>query len=272
MFRAVPGGASFNSACAAARMGVRTAFLGALSTDALGQRLVAAAEGVDLTHAPRTEAPTPVSIATLKDGDAIYAIHHRGTAAGALTTDTLPALPAPRVLLLGGFSLIHEPAASAFETLGLRRGTETALYLDLNIRSGAIEDEVGYRRRLRRLIVSADIIKASDEDLAWWGDDLRRATPTALILTTHGAEGATAQIGQTRHSVPAPMVQVVDTVGAGDVFNAAWCAIGLSKTRLVPRTSEDIHHALRFAVTAASLSTQTPGASGPTLEEISCAL
>lgn len=273
VFRPVPGGAALNSARAAARLGASVGFLGALSRDALGRGLAEAAraEGVDLRFCLRSDAPTPISIAELQDGNARYAIHHAGTAGEAITSSTIPRPDAARVLLLGGFSLIQPLAGDAFESLASQRPPACLLYLDLNIRPGMITDAAGYRARLHRLIACSDIIKASEEDLDWLGDDPLAAAPRALFLHTLGAGGASAQKGSVKVHVAAPRGAVIDTVGAGDVFNAAWLAFGLQSGEFAPQSETELRNALTFAVTAASLSTRQRGAIGPTLQEIPCA-
>ncbi|WP_050927573.1 PfkB family carbohydrate kinase [Aestuariivita boseongensis] len=273
-FRAVPGGAALNAACAAARLGLSTGFFGALSNDALGTRLAQTAvqAGVDLRHTRRVDQPCPVSIIELTEGNARYAIHHQGTAHDTITDRVLPDLSGTRAALLGGFSLIHDPAAQAFEALAIELPSDTALYLDLNIRPGLITDPAAYRARLSRLMARAQVVKASDEDLSWWGDDLRTAAPHALILHTQGAGGATAHRGDVTRHVPAPAAEVTDTVGAGDIFNAGFLAFALEQGHPLLGSPDDIAAALHYAVTAASLSTEKAGAQGPTREEIACAL
>ena len=101
--------------------------------------------------------------------------------------------------------------------------------LDPNIRPAFIPDREKHLARIQRMIAMADIVKLSDEDLNWFGASRRargRDRPTGwssvpkLIVMTRGSKGA---IGYTRdHKVtvtPKP-VKVVDTVGAGDTFNA----------------------------------------------------
>lgn len=274
LYRPVPGGAALNAARAAARLGASVGFLGALSTDPLGERLAAAArgDGVDLSLTLRVPDPTPLSLADLSAGDARYTIHDAGTAGQAVTLGRLPALPrSTRALLVGGFSLIAPPAAEAFEALALARPEGVALMVDLNIRPALIADDTAYRARLARLIAAADIVKASDEDLAWLGVPAEDLAPHALVLHTRGAGGARALREGLTVAVPSPRVQVTDTVGAGDVFDAAWLAFGLTARQFAPETGTALRDALTFACRAAALSCMRPGATGPTLEEMTCA-
>ena len=78
------------------------------------------------------------------------------------------------------------------------------------------------------MIELADIVKVSEEDLSWimgqgTQSDLAaelRALGSAIVLVTKGGEGATAYHEGGLVGVPATKVEVVDTVGAGDTFNA----------------------------------------------------
>ncbi len=274
LLRPVPGGAAFNAARAAARLGAEAGFFGALSRDGFGDRLAdaARADGVDLSLALRVDAPTPLSVADLTEGDARYTIHDAGGAGHEVTRDRLPALPGSvRALLVGGFSLIAPPEADAFEALALTRPGGVALMVDLNIRPGLIRDATTYRARLSRLMAAADVVKVSDEDLGWLGCAAEDVAPHALVLHTRGAAGARALRPGLTVTVPAPRMPVADTVGAGDVFDAAWLAFGLGAGQFAPDTEAALRAALDFACRAASLSCTRPGATGPTRQEMTCA-
>ncbi len=85
-----------------------------------------------------------------------------------LTDADLPALPATVTALhFGSFSLAAEPCGSAFEALMRREQRERVISLDLNIRPTLIANRDGYLARLDRMIEMADIVRASDEDLAY---------------------------------------------------------------------------------------------------------
>ena len=274
-YRPVAGGASFNAARAAARLGAPTGFMGALSRDPLGARLVqaAAADGVDLRHAVRTDKPTPLSLADLTGGDASYTIYHRGTAGEALTPTRLGALPVTaRAVLIGGISLVHAPAAETLERLAYNRPAGVTLCLDVNIRPALIDDPGPYRARLLRLLAVADIVKISDEDQAWLDVASGSVAPQALLLRSHGADGATARQAALTVRLPAPRVRVRDTVGAGDTFIAAWLAHGLRSGSFRPDTEDGLRQALSYALCAASLSVTRLGADPPTHEQVLCAL
>lgn len=279
-FRPVPGGAALNSAVALARQGVVAGFVGALSTDPAGERLAAhlRTEGVTLTHATRSDRPCPLALAQPVVEGTRFDLYDIGTAGALYATSDLPdPLPGSvQALIFGGISLIAPPAAEAFETLARREGTERLIWLDLNIRPGLVREAESYRARLLRMAALADVVKASDEDLHWLGpgalDRLRADAP--LLLHTRGAQGAVAMAGVEIVALPAPRAEVVDTVGAGDIFNAAFLAhlahAGLlAKPLALP--DEALRAALAHGIRAASDSVTRPGADAPRWKETPCA-
>ncbi|MBF9061416.1 carbohydrate kinase, partial [Rhodobacterales bacterium HKCCSP123] len=234
-FAPYPGGSVFNTAVAAARLGVKTGFFSGLSTDLFGERLAAVltAAGVDSALAARSDRPTTLAFVTLTDGQASYAFYDENTAGRMLAPADLPELPeAVTAVFFGGISLAVEPCAEAYAALAGRATADRLVMLDPNIRPGFIADEVRFRERMDRMLAAADVVKISDEDLAWLMGEGALADRAArllekgpaLILVTEGAEGVTAYGAGDPLRVPARRVEVVDTVGAGDTFNAGFLA------------------------------------------------
>ncbi len=275
-FRPVPGGAAVNTAIALARQDVPCGFVGALSNDPMAIRLFAhiQTQGVDLSHVTRSPAPTTVALAHVVDGGTRFDLYDQGSAGRSYAKTDLPDLPnSAQALVFGGISLIHAPAADAFETLASQAAHDHLIYLDLNIRPGLVSDQSTYRARLSRLIKLADIIKVSDEDLDWFGPlpDLQADT---LLLHTKGADGVTAVSGQDSYTISAPLVEVQDTVGAGDIFNAGFLAAlyrqdAIEKPLLL--APNILKSALHSGIQAASFSVSHPGAHAPTRQDLTCA-
>lgn len=276
-FRPVAGGAALNTAVALARQGVSAGFLGALATDPAGERLaqVMAAARVDLSHASRFDRPCPLALAQPVGTGTRFDLYDIGTAGALYAPADLPEhLPKSTLaLVFGGISLIAPPAAEAFEALARREAADRLIWLDLNIRPGLVRDAAAYRARLKRMVALADVIKVSDEDLDWLGPDaleeLRDVAP--MLLHTRGAAGAICWRGLEVFVMPAPKVaEVVDTVGAGDIFAAGMLAhlarAGHLAKPLTP-PEEALRHAVAHGLAAASLSVQRPGADAPTWKE-----
>ena len=227
------GGAVFNTAIALGRLGAPAGMLTGLSTDMFGAQLAEAlkASHVDSTHIIRSDRPTTLAFVQLKDGHASYNFMDENTAGRMLQPGDMPdQLPAVSAIYFGGISLACEPCADAYAALLDRHGPERAVMMDPNIRPGFIQDQTRYRTRLNHMIAQSDIIKVSDEDLDWiipGPEPLKDKVPLLLqtgpaaVIVTRGGDGASGYLADgTEVSVPVTPVQVVDTVGAGDTFNA----------------------------------------------------
>ncbi|TCO72994.1 carbohydrate kinase family protein [Rhodovulum euryhalinum] len=278
------GGAVFNTAIALGRLGVPTGFFTGLSTDLFGQVLERAltASGVDARLAARSARPTTLAFVTLADGHASYAFYDENTAGRMLGPADLPALPdTVEALFLGGISLAVEPCGATYEALMLREAGARVTMLDPNVRPGFVADEATYRARLARLIAAADIVKLSDEDLHWLlgpGDTAALARDVldrgpALVVLTRGAQGARAITRTAEAAVPARPATVVDTVGAGDTFNAGLLAAlraggHLSRAGLGCLSHAALVGALDLAARAAAITVSRAGANPPWKEEL----
>jgi fructokinase len=170
--RGHPGGAAFTTARTIGRLQQPVAYLGRLSTDRFGTRLerMLAADSVRLDAVVRTEDPTTLALAEIDDnGSARYRFYERATSAPGLTTDVaLAALPAAvSILHIGTLGLTLEPMATAYEAVVEELHGKALIVVDPNIRPWAVSDDDGYRRRLRRVLAHSDVVKVSEEDLAW---------------------------------------------------------------------------------------------------------
>lgn len=280
------GGAVFNTAIALGRLGVQTGMITGLSTDMFGQQLADTlrASHVDTTRVIQSDRHSTLAFVKLTDGHATYFFFDENTAGRMIRPEDLPALSGDvSALFFGGISLAVEPCADTYAALLDREGGNRAVMMDPNIRPGFIKEEDRYRTRLNRMLAKTDIVKVSDEDLNWIypGSDplqakldrLRQAGPRLLVLT-RGGEGATAYLADgTAVSVPAERVTAVDTVGAGDTFNAGVMA-SLSEQGLLTKagvagvTVDQMKAALTLAAKTAAVTVSRAGANPPWREDL----
>ncbi len=283
-FAPYPGGAVFNTAIALARLGQPTGMFTGLANDLFGDRLAAVltANGVAHDMAARSDRPTTLAFVTLTDGQASYAFYDENTAGRMLAAADLPtSLDGVEALFFGGISLAVEPCAAAYEALCLQDPARRLIMIDPNIRPGFITDPDRYRARLARMLAVADVVKLSDEDLHWLeGDGAIPDLATKLLdegpkllLITQGAKGVTAYWPGGSLTVPAQMVEVVDTVGAGDTFNAGFLA-GLAEAGQLTKSGVAdvdpavITAALELGVAAAAVTVTRAGANPPRRDQI----
>ncbi len=279
-FQPHAGGAVFNTAIALGRLGVPSGFLSGISTDLFGELLIETlgASQVDAGLAVRSDRPTTLAFVTLVDGQASYAFYDENTAGRMLSEADLPMLGDDvEAVFFGGISLAVEPCASAYQALMAREAAARVTMIDPNIRPGFIRDETAYRARIMDMIGRADIVKLSDEDLAWLMGD-REATDLlewgpAIVLVTEGSRGAAAFFGSERIWVDALRAEVVDTVGAGDTFNAGILASLhdqglLDKAALRAIAPEALTAAMMLGAQAAAVTVSRAGANPPTRDEL----
>ncbi|MDB5666531.1 carbohydrate kinase, partial [Cypionkella sp.] len=284
-FAPYAGGAVFNTAMALGRLGAPSGFFSGLSNDMLGEILADTlkASNVDISHCARSDRPTTVAFVKLVNGQATYAFYDEGTAGRMLALEDLPVLGDEiEAVFVGGICLVNDPAASTYEALQAREAPLRVTMIDPNIRPGFIAGkEVAYRARIERMVARADIVKLSDEDLHWLAGDgdlvtLARgilAEGPTVVFITEGASGARAVTATQDRFVTAQTVEVVDTVGAGDTFNAGVLAAlhqagALSKARLARLSDAELDAALSLGTRAAAITVSRAGANPPWASEL----
>lgn len=280
------GGAVYNTSIGLGRLGVQTGMLTGLSSDMFGQLLSAGlrASQVDVSHVILSERPTTLAFVRLVDGHATYEFYDENSAGRMLGPEDMPALSSEvSALYFGGISLACEPAADAYAELLERNAGAQAVMLDPNIRPGFIRDIARYRARLDRMVALADIVKVSDEDLNWITPEplsLREKVEglldkgASLVILTRGGEGATGFMADgCEVQVPALKADIVDTVGAGDTFNAGVMAklseLGcLHKAGLAGLDPESLRLALSYGARVAAITVSRAGANPPWASEL----
>jgi fructokinase len=286
VFAGLTGGAIFNTSIALGRLDVPVGLISGVSTDLFGKKITKdlTDSNVNIKLLIRNEKPTTLAFVDVKDGQANYTFYDENSAGNSIHYSDFPNIPKiATTLCFGGISLCTEPAASAYEKLFIQEIKNKVLFLDPNIRSTFISDEISYRKRLNKMISSSDILKVSDEDLDWIvtsGSSINEKIEklhnlgAKLIIVTKGAEGVAAYVKNKKViNLPAQKVNVIDTVGAGDTFNAGFLA-KLSKLKLLSKSniknlsSKQISMALEYGIKAASITVSRKGANPPLLSEI----
>jgi fructokinase len=280
------GGAVFNTAIALGRLGARAGMLTGLSRDMFGDQLADAlkASDVDTTHIIRSDRPSTLAFVKLEDGQASYSFFDENSAGRMIRPEDMPELPSDiTALFFGGISLASDPSASAYAALLDRQGGPRAVMIDPNIRPLFITDAEGYRRRMAAMIRQADIVKVSDEDLDWLNPaPLTQAekisamldTGPSVVIVTQGAEGAIATLSDgTSIAVPAVKTNVVDTIGAGDTFNAGFLAKLSDLDLLTPEAlgtldPDALRDAMTYGARVAAITVSRAGANPPWANEL----
>ncbi len=281
-----PGGAVFNTAIALGRLGVASSLLTGLSNDLFGDQLRAALleSNVGTEFSVATGRPTTLAFVALNDGQASYSFFDENSAVRMLGDNEIPAIdPEIDCLFFGGISLASEPCANTFASLLERERKSRLTMIDPNIRPHFIRDADRFQARITRMIGGCDIVKLSDEDLEWLFPEnlpihdkalMTLSLGPSLVLVTRGGEGAFALSSSgIELTARAVRTQVVDTVGAGDTFNAGFLA-GLSRGGNLSRdavseiSDAELQSALELGSAAAAVTVSRAGANPPWESEI----
>ena len=199
----------------------------------------------------------------------------------------MPSLPndlAPIVVHTGSIGAALQPGADQVLDALRRLRAHTIVSYDPNCRPQIIGPADGVRALMESFVGVADIVKASDEDLAWLYpavDPLESARAwlaagPSLVVLTQGAAGVTAMSQAATVEVPAPRVELADTVGAGDSLMAAlldglWGLGFLDASRrddLASMPPSTLERLMLYASRAAGITLSRPSADPPWRSEL----
>jgi ribokinase len=263
-FATTPGGKGANQAVAARRAGGEVVFITAVGSDDLGKNALERyrREGIDVAHAHvSSDVSSGVAlIFVADDGENMIGVASGANQKlGARQIDGLPdsIFRAGDVLLTG----LEIPVESA--ELAIERGSRAGMRVILNpapvpspptlvsSRMLSFVDVLTPNRVEALALTGVDPYTDSDPDWNVCADRLLKAGARSVVITL-GAEGCLVAASTTRVRVPAPRVQALDTVGAGDAFNGA-LAVALAE-------KPSLREAAIWATAAAALAVTQPGA------------
>ena len=281
----VVGGSCLNIAVGMARLGAPAGFVGGISTDLFGRMIAdhALASQVDLRFATRSDHETTLAFIRTVAGEPQYAFYDETTASrswkyrrGSIAFDAIEAIH------VGSTTLTHDSgAAEALAMVEDARGSVTISF-DPNCRPNLVSDKRRYVDRMNAFAAIASIVRMSDVDFEYLYGGSEYAgraqslvdAGASLVVITRGIKGAQAwhkQAGAVE--VEAPIVDVVDTIGAGDSFQAAMLfalrAIGrIGPASLAQTNSEELGRVLSFAAHCAAFTCSRAGADPPRASEV----
>ncbi|MBB4266603.1 carbohydrate kinase family protein [Roseospira visakhapatnamensis] len=275
-----PGGSPFNVAFGLARLGQPVEMFTGLSRDPYGAFLrgFMDREGVRTTYALETPKPTTlVTVAVDANGGPTYAFSGTDTADRAVTVDALPALREDVTAIhMGSIATVVEPVATALKALARREAATRLISYDPNVRPTVEPSLDVWRRSLADLVGLVHVVKISREDLDLLYPGMASdqaasrwlAAGTALVVVTDGANGVSAWTRAARVTCPVHPVTIVDTVGAGDSFQAGLLAaladLGCgSAAGVAGMSAPALEAALVFASRAAAVTCSRRGADLP---------
>ena len=279
------GGSPFNVALGLARLGQPVAFFGGVSRGFVGERLMRALrdEGIVTQSVVELDAPTTLGLVGLDaHGVPSYSFYGEHCADRLLPRAALAQAPSTAWCYhFGSYTMVVEPVADTLRALVEREQSRAVIAYDPNIRLNVEPDLAAWRQALQWMLPRTHLLKVSDEDLALLHPDrdvAELATEwvaqgVALVVVTRGGEGASAWTAGHRVDVPATPTSLVDTVGAGDTFQAALLTWLAEHDAMTPQAlrgldAAAIEQALRFAGAAAAITCSRRGADLPRRNEV----
>ena len=282
------GGSILNSAIALGRLGADTYYCGAISNDTFVDLIEDCLRDskVKEDFIIKTNRHTTLAYADVTDGVAKYTFVDEHSAGRLLDENSLKPfvnkMKNATALLVGGISLQAEPCGTSWQWLVEQVAGHCIIYFDANIRPDFIEDKDKYLERFERLTRKVDIIKISEEDYSYLCGEQDFAKLSSewlekgvkLIVLTLGEKGAKVIYdGGKEISVGVEPVKVIDTIGAGDSFNAG-LLFHLDKQKMLDREKlasigePELQKTLTFANQVASFTVTRKGANPPWLHQI----
>jgi fructokinase len=285
----VAGGSCLNIAVGMARLGAPAGFVGGISTDLFGRIVAdhALTSEVDLRYATRSAHQTTLAFVRHVGGEPHYAFYDEATAsrnwiyrAGSIPFGEIEAIH------VGSTTLANDQGAAQALAMIEDAAGSTTISFDPNCRPNLVRDKARYVAQMDAFAAAADIVRMSDVDFEFLyggGDQGERAKSliaagTSLVVVTRGIKGAQAwhrEAGLV--GVEAPVVDVVDTIGAGDSFQAALLfalrAIGrIKRDALAQIDADELGRALSFASACAAVTCGRAGADPPRQSDVGPAL
>ena len=281
------GGSPYNVAIGLARQGIKVSYLSPLSNDTFGEQFHRALshEHVEVPITRRSLCPTSLALVTIDEQRLPnYRLYREGIADKDTSFEEIVAnLPDDlEVFHTGSLAITPSQLPMMRKLFDLMHRRGVIISIDINIRLRASLDTEAYLNGVRSLLRSADIVKASDEDLDALGfdSDPRKCAERAfaeiasgILLLTEGRGGAVLYTsGGTIEKSAYPIANIEDTVGAGDTFHSAFLATlwrrGSLRGALHEIDPQELGDAVDFACAAAAINVSRVGCSPPTQQEV----
>ena len=279
----VVGGAPLNTARTIARLGVPATFLGGVSTDTFGARIMRLleADGVGYALGAQVDEPTTLAIAQIDEyGAATYRFMMEGTSAAAVTPQAALSHVGPNcsALHVGTLGLVLQPLADATAAVVAASPADRLVMVDPNCRPSVMTSSNVFDRTLRAVLERADVVKVSGDDLSFIYPFIEvhdaavrlQRESGAVVLFTDGSKSVHVLTESDDVVLEVPRVAVVDTVGAGDSFSggflAQWQSRGLRRADVA--NLDEVLSAARFGIAVAAITCQRPGADPPNVQEM----
>jgi len=283
-----PGGSPYNVARALGKQGNPVRYLSPLSHDHLGSVLKnqLLTDGVVVDEDFRVSKPTSLAVVQLDDkGIPNYSLYREGIADREYDAqDLINRIPrSMRLLHTGSLAVIPEDISRVIEIIEALKSRGILISIDFNFRPNIVQDHSAYVRGLEALVPYCDVLKASDEDLHMMGctqsfselaSGFLTQMDSGIVVFTRGEKGAF--LYNQKHQVEFEgfgVEQVMDTVGAGDSFQAGLLSAlhqkyALDKTKMSNASPAGLAQMLHWACACATINVTRQGCNPPNSQEV----
>lgn len=282
-----PGGAPANFLAAVTKFGGKTALLGKVGADTFGRLLTGTLgqAGIETRGiVASNDVFTTLAFVTLDEhGDREFAFSRKPGADTQLRFSELKLslIDDAKAFHFGTLSLTDEPArATTYRAVAYAKERGKLITFDPNLRKPLWKDLDTAKEQMLWGLSQADVVKISDEEIEFlFGLNPQEGARkilndygVKLVFATCGADGCWFENQNAcGHVDSLKGVKVVDTTGAGDIFGGSAVRKVLQTGKCPEELNEaELREAVRFACTAAGLSTTKPGgiSSVPEEEEV----
>lgn len=268
------GGAPFNLACSAKKLGADVIFSGVVGKDVMGEFLLESLKNQGLDPAyTRVEEDCNTTLALVshdENGERSFCFYRKHTADDAFLR-SLPSIFQKANILHFGTLMLSSSKGQKFIKGEGKEAKERGqmISMDVNYREDIFPSQEEALKIYRNILPLADILKFSEDEVKLFGEDYVTSFPQKIVLITLGAKGSKLLYGGNTYFAPSLKIDPLDTTGAGDSFFGAFLS-QIDGKEIKNLTQKEIERILRFSNVVASINTMKYGAIDglPSLEEV----
>ena len=285
IFKACVGGSPLNTAIGLGAMNAPVYFFSRISNDFFGRKIIIFLKknNVKTNLIQKTSDKTTLGFVSNRNKPE-FSFYANQTADRNLSHYDFKKSILKKIVLahFSSISLVLKPGSETYFKIIKNLKKTSLISIDPNIRSSLIENKNNYLTRFKQFLKLADIIKLSDEDFNYLSNNNNpdKVIPNwiqknniSFVILTLGEKGSILYTKKLRIFIKSYKVKVADTVGAGDIFQAAvinylYKSKNLSNDQLLNLKKSDWEKCLKFASKAAAINCTKEGCYPPTEREI----
>lgn len=285
IFKACVGGSPLNTAIGLGAMNAPVYFFSRISNDFFGRKIISFLKknNVKTNLIQKTSDKTTLGFVSNRNKPE-FSFYANQTADRNLSQYDFKKNVLKKIILahFSSISLVLKPGSETYFKIIKNLKKTSLISIDPNIRSSLIENKNNYLTRFKQFLKLADIIKLSDEDFNYLSNNNNpdKVIPNwiqknniSFVILTLGEKGSILYTKKLRIFIKSYKVKVADTVGAGDIFQAAvinylYKSKNLSNDKLLNLKKSDWEKCLKFASKAAAINCTKEGCYPPTEREI----